>query len=103
MLFQREVPVSFFSPVSKRLDTAFGNPLILLYFLEFSSYRIHNNFVLKVKLNDKLIAFLFCEALLSCDYYDDAKHYYAAAMMRSIMTMQMECFGAQEVDIFFYE
>jgi hypothetical protein len=33
--------------------------------------------VLKVKLNDKLIAFLFCEALLSCEYYD-AKHYYAA-------------------------
>ena len=53
----------------------------LLYFLEFS-------FVLKVKLNDKLIAFLFCEALLSCDYYDDAKHYYAAAMMRSIIKMQ---------------
>ena len=41
--------------------------------------------VLKVKLNDKLIAFLFCEALLSCDYYD-AKHYYAAASIQSINT-----------------
>ena len=40
--------------------------------------------LLKVKLNDKLKAFLFCEALLSCNYYD-AKHYYAAA---SIITMQ---------------